>query len=51
MWYMEFKEYKSYNPGFKPDIAVAGGITGVKKFQILPKQYHIKICPHNFQVL
>ena len=38
------------NPGFfKPDIAVAGGITGVKKIADIAEANHIKICPHNFQ--
>ncbi|KAA1293207.1 MAG: D-galactonate dehydratase, partial [SAR202 cluster bacterium] len=34
---------------FKPDIAVAGGITGVKKIATIAEAHHIKICPHNFQ--
>ena len=47
----EFKEYaEMVNPGFfKPDIAVAGGITGVKKIADIAEANHIKICPHNFQ--
>ena len=47
----EFKEYAELvNPGFfKPDIAVAGGITGVKKISDIAQAHHIKICPHNFQ--
>ena len=47
----EFKEYAELvNPGFfKPDIAVAGGISGVKKISDIAQAHHIKICPHNFQ--
>jgi len=47
----EFKEYAELvKPGFfKPDIAVAGGITGVKKISDIAQAHHIKICPHNFQ--
>ena len=47
----EFKEYAELvNPGFfKPDIAVAGGISGVRKISDIAQAHHIKICPHNFQ--
>ena len=47
----EFKEYAELvKPGFfKPDVAVAGGITGVKKISDIAEANHIKICPHNFQ--
>ena len=47
----EFKEYaEMVKPGFfKPDIAVAGGVTGVKKIANIAQSHHIKICPHNFQ--
>ena len=47
----EFKEYAELvKPGFfKPDVAVAGGITGVKKISDIAEAHHIKICPHNFQ--
>ena len=34
---------------FKPDIAVAGGITGVKKISAIAEAHHILIAPHNFQ--
>ena len=49
MW--EFKEYAELaKPAFfKPDIAVAGGITGVKKIATIAEAHHIKISPHNFQ--
>ena len=47
----EFREYAQIaKPAFfKPDIAVAGGITGVKKIATIAEAHHIKICPHNFQ--
>ena len=47
----EFKEYAELaKPAFfKPDIAVAGGITGVKKIATIAEAHHIKISPHNFQ--
>jgi galactonate dehydratase len=47
----EFREYAEIaKPAFfKPDIAVAGGITGVKKIATLAEAHHIKISPHNFQ--
>jgi galactonate dehydratase len=47
----EFREYAQLaKPAFfKPDIAVAGGITGVKKIATIAEAHHIKICPHNFQ--
>ena len=47
----EFREYAQLaKPAFfKPDIAVAGGITGVKKIATIAEANHIKICPHNFQ--
>ena len=47
----EFKEYAEIvKPAFfKPDIAVAGGITGVKKISHIAESHHIKISPHNFQ--
>ena len=47
----EFREYaQMVKPAFfKPDIAVAGGITGVKKIATIAEAHHIKISPHNFQ--
>ena len=47
----EFREYAEIaKPAFfKPDIAVAGGITGVKKIATIAEAHHIKISPHNFQ--
>ena len=47
----EFSEYAELTncAFFKPDIAVAGGITGVKKIAAIAEAHHIKICPHNFQ--
>ncbi|MDA1279608.1 MAG: mandelate racemase/muconate lactonizing enzyme family protein [Chloroflexi bacterium] len=47
----EFREYAQVTncAFFKPDIAVAGGITGVKKIATIAEAHHIKICPHNFQ--
>ena len=47
----EFREYAQLaKPAFfKPDIAVAGGITGVKKIATIAEAHHIKISPHNFQ--
>jgi galactonate dehydratase len=47
----EFREYAQLaKPAFfKPDIAVAGGVTGVKKIATIAEAHHIKICPHNFQ--
>ena len=47
----EFREYAQMaKPAFfKPDIAVAGGITGVKKIATIAEAHHIKISPHNFQ--
>jgi len=47
----EFREYAEIaKPAFfKPDIAVAGGITGVKKIAAIAEAHHIKISPHNFQ--
>jgi galactonate dehydratase len=47
----EFREYAQLvKPAFfKPDVAVAGGISGVKKIATIADAHHIKICPHNFQ--
>ncbi len=47
----EFREYAQLaKPAFfKPDIAVAGGITATKKIATIAEAHHIKICPHNFQ--
>ncbi|MDP6667396.1 MAG: mandelate racemase/muconate lactonizing enzyme family protein [Dehalococcoidia bacterium] len=47
----EFREYAQLTncAFFKPDIAVAGGITGVKKIATIAEAHHVKICPHNFQ--
>jgi galactonate dehydratase len=47
----EFSEYaRLAKPAFfKPDIAVAGGITGTKKIATIAEAHHVKICPHNFQ--
>jgi len=47
----EFREYAQMTncAFFKPDIAVAGGITGTKKIATIADAHHIKICPHNFQ--
>ncbi|MDP7484525.1 MAG: mandelate racemase/muconate lactonizing enzyme family protein [Dehalococcoidia bacterium] len=47
----EFREYAQLSKPafFKPDIAVAGGITGTKKIATIAEAHHIKICPHNFQ--
>ena len=47
----EFREYAQLTncAFFKPDIAVAGGITGTKKIATIAEAHHIKICPHNFQ--
>ena len=47
----EFREYAQMTncAFFKPDIAVAGGITGAKKIATIADAHHIKICPHNFQ--
>ncbi|MDA1296796.1 MAG: mandelate racemase/muconate lactonizing enzyme family protein [Chloroflexi bacterium] len=49
MW--EFREYAQLTncAFFKPDVAVAGGITGVKKIATIAEAHHVKICPHNFQ--
>ena len=47
----EFREYAQMTncSFFKPDIAVAGGITGVKKISTIAEAHHILIAPHNFQ--
>ncbi len=47
----EFREYAELTncAFFKPDIAVAGGITGTKKIATIAEAHHVKICPHNFQ--
>lgn len=47
----EFREYAEQTrcSFFKPDIAVAGGITGVKKIATIAEANHILIAPHNFQ--
>ena len=47
----EFREYAQMTncSFFKPDIAVAGGITGVKKIAAIAEAHHILIAPHNFQ--
>jgi galactonate dehydratase len=47
----EFREYAQLaKPAFfKPDAAVAGGITATKKIATIAEAHHIKICPHNFQ--
>lgn len=47
----EFREYAQLTncSFFKPDIAVAGGITGVKKIAAIAEAHHILIAPHNFQ--
>ena len=47
----EFREYAEQTncSFFKPDIAVAGGITGVKKIATIAESHHILIAPHNFQ--
>ncbi len=47
----EFREYAQLTncAFFKPDIAVAGGITGVRKIATIAEAHHVKICPHNFQ--
>lgn len=47
----EFREYAQLTncAFFKPDIAVAGGITGTRKIATIAEAHHIKICPHNFQ--
>ena len=47
----EFREYAQIaKPAFfKPDAAVAGGITATKKIATIAEAHHIKICPHNFQ--
>ena len=47
----EFREYAqmTHCSFFKPDIAVAGGITGVKKISAIAEAHHILIAPHNFQ--
>ena len=47
----EFREYAQMTncSFFKPDIAVAGGITGVKKIGAIAEAHHILIAPHNFQ--
>ncbi len=47
----EFREYAQLTncAFFKPDIAVAGGITGTKKIATIAEAHHVKICPHNFQ--
>ena len=47
----EFREYAQLTncAFFKPDVAVAGGITGVKKIATIAEAHHVKICPHNFQ--
>lgn len=47
----EFREYAESTKCsfFKPDIAVAGGITGVKKIAAIAEAHHILIAPHNFQ--
>ena len=47
----EFREFAQLSncAFFKPDIAVAGGITGCKKIAAIAEAYHVKIAPHNFQ--
>jgi galactonate dehydratase len=47
----EFREFAQLTncAFFKPDVAVAGGITGVRKIATIAEAHHIKICPHNFQ--
>ncbi len=47
----EFREYAQLTncAFFKPDIAVAGGISGTRKIATIADAFHIKICPHNFQ--
>jgi galactonate dehydratase len=47
----EFREFAQLSncAFFKPDIAVAGGITGCKKIATIAESYHVKIAPHNFQ--
>ncbi len=47
----EFREFAEASncSFFKPDIAVAGGITGVKKISAIAEAHHILIAPHNFQ--
>ena len=47
----EYREYAQLaKPAFfKPDAAVAGGITATKKIATIAEAHHIKICPHNFQ--
>lgn len=47
----EFREFAQLaKPAFfKPDIAVAGGVSGCKKIATIAEAHHIKIAPHNFQ--
>jgi galactonate dehydratase len=47
----EFREYAQTTSCafFKPDAAVAGGITGLKKIATIADAHHLKVCPHNFQ--
>ena len=47
----EFREFAQLTKCafFKPDIAVAGGISACKKIATIAEAHHIKIAPHNFQ--
>jgi galactonate dehydratase len=47
----EFREFAQMTncAFFKPDVAVGGGITGLKKVAAIAESFHTKIAPHNFQ--
>jgi galactonate dehydratase len=47
----EFREYAQLTncAFFKPDVAVAGGITGLRKIAAIAEAGHTRIAPHNFQ--
>ena len=46
----EFREYAQLTKChfFKPDVGLAGGITGLKKIAAIAESYHIRVAPHNF---
>ena len=46
----EFREYAQLAKChfFKPDVGLAGGISGVKKIAAVGESFHIRIAPHNF---
>ena len=46
----EFREYAQVTKChfFKPDVGLAGVITGLKKIAAIGESYHIRVAPHNF---